>query len=291
MIDGDTTIFTVWRDGFFHASWIAGVFAGARLVHRVGYRDGPIGSAHLSLRELCGASGRFSIDGHRYPDQVFASFMLPVGVLLTGLAAFAFGMALWGAWPGLAAAAAVMLIPDAYQQGFENRYLSYNFLQQAAPAGLYGVALVAFAWVFVLDGCKRGRYSSISWVMRLPPFAAYKALYICRQCFPNNDLPLPVLCQCEPSQAPSRGLFVCRNLPLRRDCRNGSKAYPQFGSMQPPPLSTSATMCWPSTIGGRSKCCSADGSPRARATAWRNSESVPPCFLSPRWAFGAPRLR
>ena len=56
--------------------------------------------------------------------EVFASFLLPVGVLLTGLAAFAFGGGVFGRWPAVAASAALLLVPDAYQQGFGNKYLS-----------------------------------------------------------------------------------------------------------------------------------------------------------------------
>ena len=91
----------------------------------------------------------------------FVSFLVPFGMLLTGLAAFSLAGSIWGAWPGIAATLAVTLLPDAYQQGFGNKFLSYNFLQQVAPGGLYGVACVAIAWMFILDGCRAGRFASI----------------------------------------------------------------------------------------------------------------------------------
>jgi hypothetical protein len=93
--------------------------------------------------------------------DVFAGFHLPFGIVLTGLAAFSLVSSIWGAWPALAATAAVVLLPDAYQQGSANRYLSYNFLQQVNPGGMYGVAAVALAWMMLFDGCLRRKHSSI----------------------------------------------------------------------------------------------------------------------------------
>src|SRR5208283_2770162 len=74
---------------------------------------------------------------------------------------FALAASLWGLWPGLAASCAIILLPDAYLQGFASRYLSYDFLQQVTLAGLYGVSCAAAAWIFILNGCKAGRYGSI----------------------------------------------------------------------------------------------------------------------------------
>ncbi|HET6266914.1 MAG TPA: hypothetical protein VFG11_04285 [Acidobacteriota bacterium] len=93
--------------------------------------------------------------------DVFVGLQLPFGIMLSGLAAFAFAASLWGSWPGLAASCALMLFPDAYQQGFGNRLLSYNFLQQVNLGGLYGVSCAAAAWIFILHGCRNGKYWAI----------------------------------------------------------------------------------------------------------------------------------
>ena len=71
----------------------------------------------------------------------FVGFLLPFGILLSGLAALSLADSVWGRCAGIAATLAVTLLPEAYQQGFGNKWLSYHFLQQAAPDGLYGVAL------------------------------------------------------------------------------------------------------------------------------------------------------
>jgi hypothetical protein len=109
--------------------------------------------------------------------EVYASFHLPFGVMLTGLSAFAMSAALWGGpWPGVAASFALMLLPDGYQQGFSNRFLSYNFLQQVNIGGLYGVSVAAMAWILIFDGCIRNRLSSVvfGWLAALV-LVSYKA--------------------------------------------------------------------------------------------------------------------
>ena len=55
------------------------------------------------------AAGSAMLPGAAY--EVFASFLLPVGVLLTGLAAFAFAGSVWGRWPAVAASFAILLVP------------------------------------------------------------------------------------------------------------------------------------------------------------------------------------
>jgi hypothetical protein len=81
--------------------------------------------------------------------------------VLTGLAAFSLAASVWGRWPGLAATLAVTLLPDAYQQGFGTKWLSYHFFVQVAPNGLYGIVCAAIAWMFVLDGCRSARLGLI----------------------------------------------------------------------------------------------------------------------------------
>src|SRR5438874_3467071 len=158
--DGQNMVYPIYVDGFYHVRQISS-FAQAhglksisdmrmsgqspRLYHYAFY----VGPAALS----------FLTNSSAY--VTFVSFLVPFGILLTGLAAFSLAGSVWGAWPGLAATLAVTLLPDAYQQGFGNKWLSYNFFQQAAPGGSYGVACVAIAWIFILDGCKGGKLASI----------------------------------------------------------------------------------------------------------------------------------
>ena len=160
MIDGQSVIFKAWKDTFIHAREISG-FAqshgidtaydiGFSGIHKFIYHYG----SYISTAAVYALTGATAI-------EVYSSFQLPFGIFLTGLAAFSLTNSIWGKWSGLAATVAILCLPDAYQQGFGNRYLSYNFLAQVNLGMLYGIACVSIAWVFIFDGCARGQYISI----------------------------------------------------------------------------------------------------------------------------------
>ncbi len=158
--DGSTTIVQLWGDSFVHARHIS-AFAQAQgfaSMSDIRMWGSPPYLYHYASYAIPAAVSAM-LPGAAY--EVFASFLLPVGVLLTGLAAFAFAGSVWGRWPAVAASFAILLVPDAYQQGFGNKYLSYNFMQQVNVGGLYGVACMAVAWIFVLHGCRSRNVASI----------------------------------------------------------------------------------------------------------------------------------
>jgi hypothetical protein len=173
--EGHATVFQQWQDNFLHV----------RLISSIGQAHG-LGS--LSHSRMSGSpAGLYHIASYVLPATVsrltgssafdiFSSFQLPVGLFLSGLAAFSLIASFWGVWPGLAAAAGLLLLPDAYQQGFGTKFLSYNFLQQVALAGLFGVSCVAVAWLFVLHACKtrRASFILIGWLFLLAS-VTYKA--------------------------------------------------------------------------------------------------------------------
>jgi hypothetical protein len=159
LVDGNV-VFQVWPDTFIHAREIS-VFAHAHGIGSVqdiklaGGRA-PIYhfASYLSPAAVSALSGASAM-------QVYASFQLPLGIVLTGLAAYCLMSKLFGCWPAVAAVVAVVLFPDAFQHGFQNRYLSYYFLSQVNLGMLYGIACIALAWLFVLDGCRRGTYGTV----------------------------------------------------------------------------------------------------------------------------------
>lgn len=158
--DGATTIFRLWGDSFVHARLIS-VFAhahGFASMSDIRMWGAPPYLYHYASYAVPAAVSAMTRSG---AYEVFASFLLPLGVLLTGLAAFAFAGSIWGRWPAAAASFAILLVPDAYQQGFGNKYLSYDFMQQVNVGGLYGVACMAVAWIFVLHGCRSRNVASI----------------------------------------------------------------------------------------------------------------------------------
>lgn len=154
------TIFHTWQDTFIHVRHISAIAQshGLSTLSDIQSSDTPPRIYHYASYFTPAAISSLAATS---AFDVYASFLLPFGVMLSGLAAFALAASLWGPWAGLAATVALILLPDSYQQGFANKYLSYGFLQQVNPGGYYGVACAALAWMFIFDGCRAGRYGSI----------------------------------------------------------------------------------------------------------------------------------
>lgn len=164
------TIFTVWHDVYIHAREIS-VFAQA---HGIGsIEDIKLAGGRAPIYHFASylSPAAISVLSGASAMQVYSSLQLPLGIVLTGLAAYCLMAKLFGWGPGLAATVAIVLFPDAFQQGFQNRYLSYNFLAQINLGMLYGIACAALAWMFMLDGCRRKKI--------VPVLLAYGFLAIC----------------------------------------------------------------------------------------------------------------
>lgn len=152
---GTAVLFKPWVDGFYHAVHVR-IFAeshGAASIEDWRLAGLPARPYHYGMYMLPAlikqASGIASY-------TAFAGALAPVGVFFTGLAAYAFFTTLWGSWSGLAAAAALLLLPDGAQQGMHNTFMSYHWLTQISPSATYGLAVLAVAWLFVIQGCARG---------------------------------------------------------------------------------------------------------------------------------------
>ena len=153
---GQNLVYQVWQDVYIHVREIS-AFAqshGISTIHdiKVAGAAAPIYhfASYIMPATIVSLTGATAMD-------VYASFQLPFGIFLTGLAAFSLIAAIWGPWAGVAAVVAVLVLPDGFQQGFGNRYLSYNFIAQVNPGMLYGIACISIAWIFVLEGCRRGK--------------------------------------------------------------------------------------------------------------------------------------
>ena len=163
---GDVTVFKPWIDSFYHAIHIR-LFGDAR------------GAATIEDFRMAGVSTRLY---HYVPYMIpalaralsglpayaaFGGILVPLGITLTGLAAWALASSWWGAWPGLVATMALLLLPDGAQLVGGNGFLAYHWMQQVGPGGLYGTAVLALAWLFVLEGCRTGRRAQLAagWVL------------------------------------------------------------------------------------------------------------------------------
>lgn len=157
---GDFVLFKPWADGFYHAVHVR-IFAASHGAHSiedwrlVGVAARPYHYGMYLLPALLKqASG---IDSY----SVFAGALGPIGVFFTGLGAYALFGSWWGRWPGFAAAATLLLLPDGAQQGIQNTFMSYHWLTQISPSASYGLALLAVAWLFVIQGCRRGSWPQV----------------------------------------------------------------------------------------------------------------------------------
>jgi len=155
-----------WVDGFYHAVHIRifGASHGAASIEDFRLVGVPARPYHYGMYLTPAFIERASgLDSY----AAFAGILAPMGVFFSGLAAYAFIGSLWGAWPGLTACAALMLLPDGAQQGMQNPFMSYHWLTQISPSANYGLAVLALAWLFVIRGCARGRWLPIfaGWII------------------------------------------------------------------------------------------------------------------------------
>ncbi|MBX9577067.1 MAG: hypothetical protein K2W97_01155 [Chthoniobacterales bacterium] len=145
--------FPMWGDSFFHARLIS-LFAQAdafQKVSNVQLSGVPLPFYHYAAYLMPAAVVSFT-QVNAY--AIFSCFLMPVGVFLLGLAAFTLTSAFWKGWPAVAAIVAVIFLPDAYYQGFQNKFLSYQFHLHVGPASFYGIGCAALAWFFMIQGCR-----------------------------------------------------------------------------------------------------------------------------------------
>ncbi len=154
-VEENTVTFKPWIDGFYHAVHlrIFGAGHGASSIEDFRMAGVPARLYHYGSYMTPAFIGRAS--GIR-SYAAFAGILAPMGIFFSGLAAYALVGSFWGCWPGLAAAAALLLLPDGAQQGMQNTFMSYHWLTQISPSASYGLALLALAWMFVLLGCRQG---------------------------------------------------------------------------------------------------------------------------------------
>ena len=100
--------------------------------------------------------------GHVSAYVTVVGFWAPFGSFLTGLASYALARAIWSQGAGLAALMATSLIPDAWLLNVAHPIYGYFWLQQVAPAGLYGVATAGTALILVARGASQERRAWIA---------------------------------------------------------------------------------------------------------------------------------
>jgi hypothetical protein len=187
--EGNTVVFKPWIDGFYHAVHlrIFGAARGASTIQDFRMAGIPARLYHYGSYMTPALIGEAS--GLR-SYAAFAGVLAPMGVFFTGLGAYALFGSFWGRWPGLAAATALMLLPDGAQQGMQNTFMSYHWLTQISPSASYGLALVTLAWLFVLLGCQQGnRLQLVTGWLIAGIVAAYKLHFFIASALPLLVVP------------------------------------------------------------------------------------------------------
>lgn len=176
--EDNAVLFKPWVDGFYHAVHVRlfGASHGAGTIEDFRMAEVPARLYHYGVY-LLPAVIKAASGLHSY--AAFAGILVPVGVLFTGLGAYALFASLWGRLAGLTACAALLLLPDGAQQGMDNAFLSYHWLTQISPSATHGLALLAVAWAFVLQGCVRGSPLQLAagW-LTLGVLAVYKLHFV-----------------------------------------------------------------------------------------------------------------
>ena len=160
-VDSDVMISRPWEDTYFHACQVRA------------FRDSH-GASTLQHISLSGQPQPFyHYAGYLAPAALaawtstptflaFASFATPLGLFLNGLAAFALARYWWGQRAGIGAVVALLLLPGAPYHGLDNRYLGFHWSQLSHPSMANGVCVAALAWIFLMEGCRRGRFRLIA---------------------------------------------------------------------------------------------------------------------------------
>jgi hypothetical protein len=135
-----TDVLPVWGDYFIHGANIS-QFGDARAVGRgsILLADLPPSFYHFaSYLPAAALAGLLDLPGL----AVASSLWMPLGFLAMTAGAYALGERLAGAAGGVAAAAAVAILPDASNYGLRNGFLSFQWQLFAHPTAMYALGAV-----------------------------------------------------------------------------------------------------------------------------------------------------
>jgi hypothetical protein len=107
------------------------------------------------------------------PWGLAASLLLPYGVLLMSLAAFAFARMQLGTAAATIAPVALLFVPDASTYGLRNGFFGFHWLLFTAPGGAYGLA-AAFTALTLMAIWRSRQRSACFWLAILVTAAAFE---------------------------------------------------------------------------------------------------------------------
>jgi hypothetical protein len=158
--DADQVIVHPWQDIFFHTRQTAflGNLQGVGSLSDFNVRGMPVPFYHYASYMVPAAiHSLVSSDRGITAFSLTAAVIPPLGIFLTGVAAYSFGkMTARSDVAGLFAAAGLLAVPDPSFYGLGNRWTGYYFFQQVGMAGPFAVAALVIAWTFALRSVREG---------------------------------------------------------------------------------------------------------------------------------------
>lgn len=147
---GEITL-KVWPDAFYHLSQISmfAIYDKEFPLADVQFAGSELGLYHYGSYT---AASLFTALSGAQPIIAYSAIYVPLALVLVYLAALGTIQEFFGAWPAFTATAVLATFPDASAYGLSNPFFGYNWLQQIAPSGAYGVACACIALYFILKG-------------------------------------------------------------------------------------------------------------------------------------------
>jgi hypothetical protein len=167
-----TGILRVWNDFLLQASEIKYLenypaFAG----HSPYLADTAQPFYHRASYALSAVYSWISGDG---PLETATYFWTPAGIILLGMGAYAFGIALAGRRGAALAVLALFLAPDASMYGLRNGYFAFHWLIQVAPGAGYAMAIALLALGIYVVAAQHAR---LGFVVAAAAFAGFSVFF------------------------------------------------------------------------------------------------------------------
>jgi len=147
----DHFVISAWQDVYYHLAQISSVSRAENLrslqsIQMAGFHAKPYHTAGYILPAVLSMATGVNA------WSAYAGFMIPLGLILTGFAAYTLIVPWYGHFAGMVAGLGILILPDAAQLGFSNGFFSYHWLQQIAPAGMYGIVTAVCAFQLIMIG-------------------------------------------------------------------------------------------------------------------------------------------
>lgn len=150
----------VWPDTFYHLSQISifSIYDKDIPLPDVQFVKSDQGLYHYGSYTV---ASLFSNLTRSSPIVAYSAVYVPLALILVYLAALGLIQEFFGAWPAFISTTVLATVPDPSFYGLKSPFFGYNWLQQIAPSGAYGVACACVALYFILKGIRENRIQHI----------------------------------------------------------------------------------------------------------------------------------